>query len=120
MHCDGLLFNVWLVSGEPLTVSMSDEFRNILLPNSVEDIEEILAVRQFSFGKFVRQEDHHLRLVFHSRENTFDGELFVVWDRNTSDRRGLQQLFLAFDDLAEEISVQHGVRRHLILHLESH
>ena len=92
----------------------------MLLPNSVEDIEEILAVRQFSFGKFVRQEDHHLRLVFHSRENTFDGELFVVWDRNTSDRRGLQQLFLAFDDLAEEISVQHGVRRHLILHLERH
>ena len=78
MHCDGLLFNVWPVSGEPLTVSMSNEFRNVLLPNSVEDIEEILAVRQFAFGKFVGQEDHHFWLVFHSREDTFDGELFVV------------------------------------------
>ena len=120
MHCDGLLFNVWPVSGEPLTVSMSDEFRNVLLPNSVEDIEEILAVRQFPFGKFVRQEDHHFWLVFHSREDTFYGELFVVGNRNTSDCRGLQQLFFTFDDLAKEISVQHGVRRHLILHLESH
>ena len=72
MYRDGLLLYVWMVSGEPLPVSMSDEFRNVLLPNSVEDVEEILAVRQFRFGKFVRQVDHNFRLVFHSREDTFN------------------------------------------------
>ena len=90
MHCDGLLFNVWPVSGEPLTVSMSDEFRNVLLPNSVEDVEEILAVRQFLFGQLVRQVDHHFRLVFHSRKDIFNRKFFEVGNGNTLDSSCLQ------------------------------
>ena len=90
MYRDSLLLYVWMVSGEPLPVSMSDEFRNVLLPNSVEDVEEILAVRQFRFGKLVRQVVHHFRLVFHSRKDTFNRKFLVMGDGNTLDSSGLQ------------------------------
>ena len=55
-----------------LLISMDDQFLDIFLTNSVEYIEEIVSVRNSTFGKLVREKGHEFIILFHERPKLYD------------------------------------------------
>ena len=58
---------------ESLDVRMLDQRLHIFLTNCVENVEEVVPIRQSAFRKFVWEKPHDLGIVLNLRPEVLDG-----------------------------------------------
>ena len=107
MHVHHITFIFLAFRGEALSVGMFDYLFNVGRINSIQNVEEELAVWIFLVGVFVLEIDHDLWIILESRKDVFDGKLIVPRHIDVSHRVHWQELLLYFQHFLEKIFV-HG------------
>ena len=92
------------------TVGMLDHLLHLVLVQRVEDVEEVDAIGEFSFGEAVGHVLHEVGVRLVLREEVGYRYLVVLGRVDPLDILEREQLLPVVQDLLEEVFVDHGVR----------
>ena len=112
---DGFLLHSLTFSGHPLLIGVDHDLRQVVRMQSVEDIEEIISGRPFSFRINIRKIGHHCRILAKLRIESLHREFIVMRHLDHCHLGLLQQLFLAGQYCLEEVLIHDGLVRQVEL-----
>ena len=101
--------------GHPLLVGVVRDLRQVLWVQRVEDVEEVTARWAFVLSEVVRKVLSESRVLREGRPELFDAQLIVSGHMDGGDGLLEEQLLLLGEDRLQEVFVDLGLRRHVVL-----
>ena len=101
--------------GHPLFVGVVRDLRQVLWVQRVEDVEEVTARWAFVLSEVVRKVLSESRVLREGRPELFDAQLIISGHMDGGDGLLEEQLLLVGEDRLQEIFVDLGLRRHVVL-----
>ena len=95
---------------------MLHDLLEVLWVECAEDVEEVLSARTFVVCVIVLEVLHQLHIILHVLPQVLHRELLVVRDVDIVHRLLLHQLLLTAEDLLEEVLVDLGHWRKIVLY----
>ena len=114
-HREGLRLHLLALGRHPLLVGVRHHLREVVRVDSVQHVEKVVTWWALAFRVLVREELHHLRVLLEHREDGLDAELLVLRHLDVGDLGLLEQVLFAGEDCLEEVFVDRGLVRQVVL-----
>ena len=110
-----IVLEVDAIHAHPLLAGMVNHLLEVVGVDGVEHVEEVLPRRVSVFWQKVGEKEHELRVLLEIWPELDHGDLVVLWNVDEVDFRLLQEPLLVDEDKLEEVFINLGYRREVVL-----